>query len=143
MAEEMTVTDTWVTGVSATDHLLDGIGAPLEAECHRQGTGGGAEAHHAVLSTEEGEVGTTRVLYGAVHPPPGKGHLAIVHDYLKTSNLSLVYAHAEHVARLQLNYHWWNLDVISCFCHLNNLSPCILTPGTSKTVFNDGLKYSA
>jgi hypothetical protein len=28
--------DTWVTGVSATDHL-DGIGAPLEAECHRQG----------------------------------------------------------------------------------------------------------
>jgi hypothetical protein len=29
--------DTWVTGVSATDHLLDGIGAPLEAECHRQG----------------------------------------------------------------------------------------------------------
>lgn len=84
MAEEMTVTDTWVTGVPAIDHLLDVIEAHPEAECHRQGvvgTGGGAEAPHAALSTEkeEGEVDTAKALYGAFHPLPGnQGHMVIV-----------------------------------------------------------------
>jgi len=82
MVEEMTVTDTWVTGVPAIDHLLDGIEAHPEEECHRQGTGGGAEAPHAALSTgkEEGEVDTAKALYGAVHPLPGnQGHMVTVH----------------------------------------------------------------
>lgn len=83
MAEEMTVIDTWVTVVPAIDHLLGVIEAHPEAECHRQGTGGGALAPHAALSTEKegGEVGTAKALYGAFHPLPGnQGHMVIERD---------------------------------------------------------------
>jgi hypothetical protein len=85
MVEEVTVTDTWVTGVPATDHLLDGIEAHPEADHHHQGkvgTGGGAEAPHAALSTESevGEVATAEALYGVVRPLPGNlGHMVSVH----------------------------------------------------------------
>jgi len=37
MVEEVTVTDTWVTGVPGIDHLLDGIEALPEADHHHQG----------------------------------------------------------------------------------------------------------
>lgn len=82
MVEEVTVTDTWVTGVPAIGHLLDDIEAHPEADHHHQGTGGGAEAPHAALSTEsdEGEVATAEALYGVVRPLPGnQGHAVSVH----------------------------------------------------------------
>lgn len=82
MVEEVIVTDTWVTGVPAIGHLLDGIEAHPEAEHCLQGvvgTGGGAQVPHAVLFTEseEGEVDTAEALYAVVHPLPGnQGHMA-------------------------------------------------------------------
>jgi len=82
MVEEVTVTDTWVTGVPAIDHLLDGIEALLEADHHHQGTGGGAVAPHTALSTEieEGEVATAEALYGVARPLLGNlGHMVSVH----------------------------------------------------------------
>jgi len=83
MVEEVTVTDTWVTGVPGIDHLLDGIEALPEADHHHQGTGGGAEAPHAALSTEteEGEVATAEALYGVARPLLGNlGHMVSVQD---------------------------------------------------------------
>jgi len=86
MVEEVTVTDTWVTGVPAIDHLLDGIEALLEADHRHQGvvgTGGGAVAPHTALSTEieEGEVATAEALYGVARPLLGNlGHMVSVQD---------------------------------------------------------------
>jgi hypothetical protein len=82
------------------------------------GTGGGAEAHHAVLSTEEGEVGTTRVLYGAVHPPPGKGHLAIVHgQFLGATFLGQYQSLHQCIIPPHLILHLWSVQV------MGNLGP--------------------
>jgi hypothetical protein len=82
------------------------------------GTGGGAEAHHAVLSTEEGEVGTTRVLYGAVHPPPGKGHLAIVHGQFPGATFLGQYQSLHQcIIPPHLILHLWSVQV------MGNLGP--------------------
>jgi hypothetical protein len=85
------------------------------------GTGGGAEAPHAALSTgkEEGEVDTAKALYGAVHPLPGnQGHMVTVHgQFQEATFLGQYQGLLQCIIPLHLIPHQWSMQV------MRNLSP--------------------
>lgn len=85
------------------------------------GTGGGAEAPHAALSTEkeEGELDTAKALYGAFHPLPGnQGHMVIVNGQFPGATF-LGQGQGLHqcIVPPHLIPHLWSMQV------MRNLSP--------------------